>query len=899
MKHLEHTYDLRLSDWGPYTKKYIGISHIVDREKGLRFDLSVIPGFYRRKLDVPNVMWESGYHPWEAASDFRYFSNRHELEWKDRVYVDVSFSKMEENLRLIRCTCFNRTDDPQNLVLHLMASLHGPAIASHGERLRVCRAPVLPRSAVWKDALDYTDLSYATPRPSDGLVWDGLWRSEERVHGFVGGAGIGKGFGKEKGDAVTYEFIMSEPVRDAVLLTRYRGEKGVAATFRIEGLQGAAMTFEGSGEVQLAACPVGDIAAGSHPLRLISQGGSEVLFDGFVLVSKEWASEVFFEAEELDVVPHMVQGPLQNSLILHYKSAHVHYGIAWQYEDYEIREIYSDELDCFLRHFVHDHVNPVLSGNGKGHFTDVFLRPVPIAPQSRKDVYAVVCSGSLEEVKEALLQSPMDRMVCERAVEQAAAGISGDAVHAAGERYRFSQQLMRATTLTNVVFPVYTKRSYIRHSTPGRWWDSLYTWDSGFIGLGLIELDSERAIDSLNAYVTEPGDRQAAFIHHGSPVPVQHYLFLELWNRMGSRELLRYFYPRLRQYYRFLAGHTAGSTTRTLSSNLIRTWDYFYNSGGWDDYPAQIAVHRQKLGKTVAAVSNTCHCIRSAKILRMAALELGGLEADTLEYERDIRMFTDAVQTYAWDEESGYFGYVAHDESGRPQGIFRNESGINYNMGMDGAYPLIAGICRPEQEARLMERLTAADGMWTPIGLSVVDRSASYYRKDGYWNGAVWMPHQWFVWKTMLDLGYGDFARQIAETGLALWQREVERTYNCYEHFAIESGRGAGWHQFGGLSTPVLAWYSAYYRPGRLTFGFDIWVKHQSFSADFKNCIVKLRQFAPIGRPSVMLAVMNERGSYTVRCNGEELKFKELTPGTLEITLPAKEQEMTVHVIGI
>ena len=34
---------------------------------------------------------------------------------------------------------------------------------------------------------------------------------------------------------------------------------------------------------------------------------------------------------------------------------------------------------------------------------------------------------------------------------------------------------MIATTLTNVVYPIYTKRSYIRHNTPGRWWDCLYT----------------------------------------------------------------------------------------------------------------------------------------------------------------------------------------------------------------------------------------------------------------------------------------------------------------------------------------------------------------------------------------------------------------------------------------
>ena len=79
IEHLKNTHDLGLPEWGPYTKKYIGISHIPERRNGLRFDLSVFPGFYRQKIRVPNVMWESAYHPWESSPDLTYFSHRHEL----------------------------------------------------------------------------------------------------------------------------------------------------------------------------------------------------------------------------------------------------------------------------------------------------------------------------------------------------------------------------------------------------------------------------------------------------------------------------------------------------------------------------------------------------------------------------------------------------------------------------------------------------------------------------------------------------------------------------------------------------------------------------------------------------------------------------------------------------
>ena len=60
---LANSHDLRLPLWGSYTKTYNGISHIADLERGLRFDLSVFPGHYRREVMVPNVNWEGGFHP--------------------------------------------------------------------------------------------------------------------------------------------------------------------------------------------------------------------------------------------------------------------------------------------------------------------------------------------------------------------------------------------------------------------------------------------------------------------------------------------------------------------------------------------------------------------------------------------------------------------------------------------------------------------------------------------------------------------------------------------------------------------------------------------------------------------------------------------------------------------
>lgn len=327
----------------------------------------------------------------------------------------------------------------------------------------------------------------------------------------------------------------------------------------------------------------------------------------------------------------------------------------------------------------------------------------------------------------------------------------------------------------------------------------------------------------------------------------------------------------------------------------MRTWDYFYNSGGWGDYPPQVHVHKQKLEASVTPVINTAQAILTAKILRMAARALGEPEK---EYDDDIAMFSHALHTYAWDESSGYFGYVCHDDNGRAAGIMRHESGANYDMGLDGAYPLVAGICTQEQEERFVGFLMANERMWCRCGVATVDQSAPYYQVDGYWNGAVWMPHQWMFWRALLDLGRADEAHRIAETALGVWKAEVETSYNCFEHFIVQSGRGAGWHQFGGLSSPVLCWYGAYHRPGRLTTGLHAWVESAEFGAGNRSLVARVSFHDQPRHTPLVITTMAPGSAYTATWNGRSVPYHERYAGVLEITLPSGQGSGTLLIAG-
>jgi hypothetical protein len=321
-------------------------------------------------------------------------------------------------------------------------------------------------------------------------------------------------------------------------------------------------------------------------------------------------------------------------------------------------------------------------------------------------------------------------------------------------------------------------------------------------------------------------------------------------------------------------------------SGLLYTWSYFYNSGGWDDYPPQKAKQAQA-DLSVTPVVTSAYYLRAAKILRLAAKELG-LKNDVKGYDKTIDNLSNALLKYSYDVETGYFGYVVHDNEGNATELFRYENGENFNKGLDGVSPLASGIGSPEQIERMTAHVFSSNEMWSEVGISTVDQSAAYYRQDGYWNGAVWFPHQWIIWKSMLDAGKGDLALQIAQTALNSWKRECDNSYFTFEHFIIASGRGAGWHQFSGLSSPILNWFSAYYKIGKVSTGFEIWINKNEFNSDYSAYQAHITfDDATAIRERCLLVCLNPKNHYSATFKGKAVKSRELYPGLVEITLPA------------
>ena len=908
--------------WGPYGKKYMGLSRIADHNfaKGVRFDFTTVPAIFGGDIKVPNVTLPSGCHPWHCSADYSIYTYRHDLEWKDKVYAEVSYVRLSDESTLVRTHFVNNSELTQNCLVNYFSSIEYPTPS-------YCRLS-LPEKCEYLDARDYDSYTYAVTRPWDEQNADGFKKGEFADNRFVDGFGLGDRagkwhmphrylppFGATEGDNATFTINCKNDYADAVLAVRYRtsdieytqGEMvGVnlknstnTAVFVINGDE---ISFLPADDPETVFIPLGKVAKGDFSLEMKAKGTGAAEFDFFCICEKADAHKIITEMTPYDFTPDNRCEKAENGYIdtCEYKDVDGVFTLRTFNGNTRFRNIETGALeDCMTARLSNsdvtfDDVTESFTGafsrkhSDDGFFRNVIVHTLFIAPDSEHIEYAVISKGETEY----LSAEEYEAIYLKRTKELNPVTLNKD-----GKKYELSCEIHKSTVMINAVYPIYKHGDYIIHHTPGKRWDCLYTWDSGFIGLGMNDYAPDFAKYSLETYITDEKNPDYAFLHHGSPVPVQMYLYLEMLKKAQDKTELLSLYPKLRHYYEFLAGRVKGSTTAKFRSGLTTTYDYFYSSSGMDDYPAQVEMMNRNIRDTAAPVISSSQIIRSAKILSMTASKLG-LSEDVATYEADIKRVTDALNRYSWDDESGYYGYVLHDEDYNPVEIMRTADGENCNKGLDGIYPVIAGVCNDEQQERILSHLKNEKEMLSPYGISAVDMTAGYFMVNGYWNGNVWFPHQWFIWKAMLDSAETDFAYRIAELALNVWKREVDYSYYTFEMVNVVTGRGGWFHNFGGLSTPITMWADAYYKAGTFNTGFDTWVDSQIFNEDNTSLTAEITHFGD-KKNFTVIAAMNddENKTYTVTFDGKEISFNERFKGTLEISLSVNDND--IHVLEI
>lgn len=843
---MAHTHDVHLPSWGPYSADLAGIVHTADPARGAGFHLSVFPRYYHGTAHLPTEQAESFHFPWFATEDLSLYTYRFEMEWKDRVYCDISYIRVHEDAYLIEIEAHNNTGSAQQLGLHYLSSMQFPT-AEDGS-YAVWAKPVCEGNFFIRDGADYSTLSLANPEKYAHLPLLGRKQGEITGEDMVGGRALGGPFAHTAGDRAEYDLI--RPVGENLQLTlRAEGH----ATLALSGIAEGEITLD-SDTFAAYTLPVSADPA-VYKLVITCVSGCGAVIDTIAVSD----APVTFAAAPPAFTPQIRRAG--ETLTLSYGNGH-EYGIAWRGYDAAIRELLGSDWEAKTG-MPHKASHEYVGGNGQAHYTDLYVRPLFLSPYETRKIYSFVCHSTTESARlpdHFSRWAEMDHAVfAQRALDKIFANPLPP------DEYALSQQLLRAATLTNIVYPFRDREGFVRRFTGAKPMQAPSPASLGMISLGLVPQSPDLALEVLNSLLMPVKEDSAPFMHSGDPTPTAAYAYKALWDATHSRAFLASFYPRLQQYYRFLMGRSHASPLRQMKSGILNSRVIEYSEDNENDTPVYEEIQKRGLANRCSTNELTTHAIVFARILRHASVILG--YHDEAEYDADIASLGSALQAYAYDRRSGYFGAITHDEGGNPEGFLRTERFVNYNMGVDGALVLLSGICNPRQESVLSGFMMDPARMWTDCGIAEVDRSAPYYRRDGFRNGTSRIHHQWFAFLGMLNCGRIGDAFKIAATALDTWKNEVGTSYNCCDHFVLETGRGGGWHCSSDSTAPLSLWYHALYTPGTVTAPPDVFVTASNFG-DGYSCADLTVDAGNSHHPETSLLVSLANDDYRIMVNG-------------------------------
>jgi hypothetical protein len=139
----------------------------------------------------------------------------------------------------------------------------------------------------------------------------------------------------------------------------------------------------------------------------------------------------------------------------------------------------------------------------------------------------------------------------------------------------------------------------------------------------------------------------------------------------------------------------------------------------------------------------------------------------------------------------------------------------------------------------------------------------------------------------LLGHGRGELAHRTAAKGQEVWSDEIAESGCSCEQFDAITGKGSGWHPFGALSSPVVRWYAAYHRPGRLKSGLDACIVTQQWNATFTRLQAQLA-LAP-ARAQTVLAAFTQCPRW-VPWNGKSGPRTRRSPGRIKRELQGAGQ---------
>lgn len=198
------------------------------------------------------------------------------------------------------------------------------------------------------------------------------------------------------------------------------------------------------------------------------------------------------------------------------------------------------------------------------------------------------------------------------------------------------------------------------------------------------------------------------------------------------------------------------------------------------------------------------NCLMYKELQAMSALcEKFQLDEQREKYSFYATELEKSIQSECWDERDKFFygvdislrGIDANDNLHR--GAPRAWKSLPIRiMGWSGFIPLWCGIATKEQaDILIKERLLNESLFKSPNGIRSLSKAEKMYEikatdNPSCWLGPIWGCVNWIAFQGLLNYGYVEEAKELAETIVKLFAKDIEMCGELHEYYNPETGEG-------------------------------------------------------------------------------------------------------------
>lgn len=197
------------------------------------------------------------------------------------------------------------------------------------------------------------------------------------------------------------------------------------------------------------------------------------------------------------------------------------------------------------------------------------------------------------------------------------------------------------------------------------------------------------------------------------------------------------------------------------------------------------------------------NCLMYKELQAMAYLakQLGHIEI-AKQYETDAKNLKAAIQEHCWDERDGFYYSVDlnltpinNDRWSGHSGAPRTWDCLIQRIGVwSGFMAMWAGIATPEQATRMVEEHYKNEKTFNaPYGVRSLSKMEKMYNvkasgNPSSWLGPIWGISNYMTWRGLVDYGFEDEARELANKTVIMFGKDLKETGVLHEYYEPETG---------------------------------------------------------------------------------------------------------------